>query len=163
MAMDSLLKLEGKKQGPMEGACGIKGREKDILVLGMEHSINRPYDAKRVGASQRVHGPLSIIKEIDPATPLLHFALCQGEIFTKFELAFFRTVPSGEGGTENYFTIKLEGACIVQIKDWYPNTQIVESKDFPHLEEVAFSYNKIIWTWNSGNTKETEDSWNAQN
>jgi hypothetical protein len=38
MAMDSLLKLKGKKQGDIEGACGVKGREKDILVLGMTPS-----------------------------------------------------------------------------------------------------------------------------
>jgi len=163
MAMDSLLKLKGKKQGDIEGACGVKGREKDILVLGMEHTIQRPYDAKRVGASQRVHGPLTLIKEIDPATPMLHLAVCTGELFTDFELAFFRTVTSGDGGTENHFTIKLVDACIVSIRMWYPNTQIELSKDYPQMEEVAFSYKKIIWTWNSGGTKETEDSWDLQN
>lgn len=159
MAMPSHLTLEGEKQGKIEGSCDIKGREKSILVYQLDHKIGIPRDTHTgLPTGKRIHGALVITKEFDKSSPKLYQALCSGEHLKEVVLDFYRISP--KGAEEKYYTIKLNNAIIVDMRAWFPATMVKENEPFQHMEDVSFSYEKIIWTWVPDGI-EAEDSWTA--
>ncbi|HUT55683.1 MAG TPA: Hcp family type VI secretion system effector [bacterium] len=159
MAMPSHLSLTGKTQGKIEGSCDIAGREGTVLVYSMEHLINIPRDTHTgLPTGKRIHGSLKIVKEIDKASPKLFQALCSGEQFSEVLLDYYRISPAG--AEEKYYTIKLQNAIIVDVRAWFPETLVKSNEPFKHMEDISFSYEKIIWTWVPDGI-EAEDSWSA--
>ena len=61
---------------------------------------------------------------------------------------------------EHYFTTQLEDAVIVNQKQYIPNVFDATKSDYQHMEEVAFTYRKIIWT-HEAEGKQSEDDWLA--
>ncbi len=156
MPIPSHLSLTGNTQGKIEGSCEIVGREGTILVYAMDHLIQIPRDPRTgLPTGQRVHDPLTVTKEFDKSSPPLYQALCSGEQFSEVKFEFYRISP--EGTQELYFTITLENAIIVNIKAWYPPTMLASSEPYRHMEDVSFTYAKIIWTWEPDGI-ETEDN-----
>lgn len=151
------LTLTGAKQGKIEGSCQIKGRVGTILVEAVEHNIEIPRSPQTgLPTGKRVHGPLTVTKEIDKSSPKLFQALCTGEQMTSVEIDWYRI--SKEGVEEKYFTTKLQNAIIVDIRTWMPNALRPDDSQLGHMEDVSFTYEKIIWTWVKDGI-ETEDSW----
>lgn len=159
MAMPCHLSLEGNTQGKIDGSCEIEGREGTILVYKLEHSIGIPRDTHTgLPTGKRIHGSLTVTKEIDKSSPKLFQALTSGEQFKEVLLDFYRISP--QGSEESYYTIKLENAIAVDIRAWFPETLIKENEPYKHMENVSFSYEKIIWTWVPDGI-EAEDSWST--
>jgi type VI secretion system secreted protein Hcp len=71
-------------------------------------------------------------------------------------MKYYRINP--DGTEEHYFTIKLEDAILVSIKPWIPNALDQAREKFTHMEDVSFTYTKIIWTWVIDGV-EAQDSW----
>lgn len=159
MAMPSHLSMTGNTQGKIEGSCEIEGREGTILVYALDHLINIPRDTHTgLPTGKRIHGALKITKEFDASSPKLFQALTSGEQFSEVLLDFYRISPAG--AEESYYTIKLENAIIVDIRAWFPETIVKSNEPFKHMEDVSFSYEKIIWTWVPDGI-EAEDSFSA--
>ncbi|WP_298272616.1 Hcp family type VI secretion system effector [Geobacter sp.] len=159
MAMPAHLTLTGEKQGKIDGSCELQGRENTILVYSMNHDITMPKDPHSgLPTGKRVHGPLSIVKEFDKSSPKMYQALCTGEHLKDVTLKFYRITK--QGTEEHYYTIKLEDAIVVSIKPYMPITLLGENEPYRHMEEVAFTYRKIKWTWEP-NGIESEDSWSV--
>ncbi|WP_298438896.1 Hcp family type VI secretion system effector [Geobacter sp.] len=159
MAMPAHLTLTGEKQGKIDGSCELQGRENTILVYSMNHDITMPKDPHSgLPTGKRVHGPLSIVKEFDKSSPKMFQALCTGEHLKDVTLKFYRITK--QGTEEHYYTIKLEDAIVVSIKPNMPITLLEENAPYRHMEEVAFTYRKIKWTWEP-NGIEAEDSWSV--
>lgn len=157
MANTMYLKVTGASQGDIKGDCTQSGREDSILVYSMDHSVEIPRDTHSgLPSGQRIHKPLTIVKHKDQASPLLFQACCSGEQVTKFELDFYRI--SAKGQEEHYFTIKLEKAIIVDMREYTPMTFLEENKPYHDMEEVSFSYEKIVWTYEPDGV-EAEDDW----
>ena len=175
MSMPGFLELKGKNQGPIEGSCEKKGFEKTIEVLTLHHDVQIPKNHQTgLYTGVRVHSPLIIDKEIDQSTPKLYQALCTGEIIERAIFSWYRFVKAGE--PEKFYTVQLENASIVSIQPWVndrvltnPSQSSVEgtntnfpfgseSGQMPHLENISFTYEKIIWTWVPGGI-ETSDTW----
>ena len=157
MPMPSHLSLTGENQGKIEGSCEIQGREGTIMAYAMNHTVAIPRDTHTgLPTGKRVHKPLTITKEYDKSSPKLYQALCSGEQFSEVILDFYRISPAG--AEEKYFTTKLEKAIIVDIDSYYPETFVKTSEPYKHMEKVAFSYSKIIWTWQPDGI-EAEDEW----
>lgn len=157
MPMPSHLWLEGNNQGAIDGSCTQKGRENSILVQGLDHEVaipRSPQDGQPTG--KRVHNPLTITKVFDASSPKLQQALCSGERIPKWEMKFYRI--SDTGNEEHYFTIKLEDAIVVSMKTYYPNCLDAKLEQYRHMEDVSFTYGKIIWTWEIDGI-EAEDDW----
>ena len=95
-------------------------------------------------------------KEIDQASPLMYLALKDGEPVT-VTLKWYRQVGAIE---EHYFTTVLEDARIVEIKEYFPTTYDKPTAEYPHMEQVKFTYRKIIWT-HEVEGKQSEDDWRA--
>jgi len=157
MPMPSHLTLEGEKQGVINGSCEMQGRENSILVYQMDHDIHMPIDPQSgLPSSKRIHGPLTITKEFDKSSPMLYQALCAGEHMKKVTIKWYRISP--QGAEEHYFTHVMENAIIVAIKPYVPVVFLKENEPYRQMEQVAFTYEKIKWTWEPDGI-ESEDSW----
>jgi type VI secretion system secreted protein Hcp len=154
--MTSHLELEGENQGGIEGNCDMEGREGTILVFAMNQEIHIPRDPQSgLPSGKRIHGPLTIVKEFDKASPKLYQALCTGE-HLKAVLKWYRIDPSGS--EEHYFTHTLDEAIVVSIKPYMPIAFLEENEPYRHMEEVCMTYKKIKWAWEPDGI-ESEDSW----
>ena len=157
MAMTSYLTLEGTNQGKIEGDVSQKGREKTILVYGIEHNIEIPRDTHTgMPTGQRIHLPFSITKHMDQASPKLMQAVTSGEQMKSFELQYFRINEKGQ--EEHYYTVKLEEAIVVATRQYKPLTFLPENKPYHDMEVISFSYGKITVTYEPDGV-EAEDDW----
>lgn len=157
MAMTSYLKLTGTTQGAIEGDCTQQGHEKTILVYAMDHQVEIPRDTHTgLATGQRLHKPMVVTKHLDCASPKLQAACVSGERMTEVVLEFYRI--NERGLEEHYYTIKLENAIVVETRLFKPMTFIEENKPYHDMEEISFTYEKIIWTYVTDGI-EAEDDW----
>jgi len=154
MALSTYMTLKGLKQGKIEGSCEQDNRKGSIIVIATNHEIMSPRDIESgLATGKRQHKPLVITKELDKSTPLLYVALTSNENLTDVELKYYRPQIRAMGGIGlevNHFNIKLTNATITSIRMLMPNNKHQELKQFETYEEVAFTYEKIEWTWVEG-------------
>ena len=164
MALNAYLRLKGQKQGEIKGSVTQKGRENNIMVIAVSHEIVSPRDpASGLPTGKRMHKPFVITKELDKSSPLLYNALVNNENISEWSLKFCTPqVKAQQGvGTEvNHYTVKLTNANIASINFRMPNNKNPELMKYAEYEEIAFTYQKIIWTWNEGGIT-AEDDWEA--
>jgi type VI secretion system secreted protein Hcp len=159
MALTAYLAVKGKTQGDIKGDCPQGGDKKDkILVYSIDHNVEIPKDTHTgLPTGQRIHHPLTIVKHKDVATPKFFKACCTGE---QSEVTLDQYRIKADGTEEKYFTIKLEEAIIVSVREFTPITFLPDNKPYHDMEEIAFTYSKITWTYNDGNI-EFVDDWKA--
>lgn len=159
MALNAYLKLKGQKSGDIKGSVTQKGREDSVMVIAVSHDIISPRDAASgLPTGKRMHKPFIITKELDKSTPLLYQVLCNNENVTELNVDFFR--PDKQGVETKAFTIKLTNANISSIDFRMANNKHPDLMKFAEYEEVAFTYQKIEWTWHAGNIMAGDD-WEA--
>lgn len=157
MPMPCHMNVEGTAQGAIEGSCEMEGRENTILVYAMNHDIHIPRDPQTgLASGKRVHGPLTVVKEVDKSSPKLYQALCTGENLTTVNLKYYRISP--DGTEEHYFTTTLENAIVVEMKPYMPVAFLAENEPYRHMEELSLTYRKVKWTWEVDGI-EAEDDW----
>ncbi len=159
MALTSYMAVKGKSQGDIKGDCPQGGDKKDkILVYGTDHTVEIPKDTHTgLPTGQRIHKPFTFIKHKDTASPKLFKACCTGE---QCEVVFDQYRIKPDGVEEKYFTIKLEEAIVVNMREYTPATFLQENKPYHDMEEISFTYSKITWTYNDGNIEYVDD-WKA--
>ena len=159
MALNAYLKIEAEKQGQIKGSVTQKGREDSIMVIAVSHDIYSPRDAASgLATGKRRHGPFVITKELDKSSPLLYSVLVNNENIKSWKLQFWR--PSATGAEVQNYTIELVNATIASVKFRMANNKNPELMKYAEYEEVSFTYQKIIWTWNDGGIT-AEDDWEA--
>jgi type VI secretion system secreted protein Hcp len=158
MPMPFHMSLTGQTQKNIsEGCCDMQGRENTILCQALNHEVYIPTDPQTgQPTGKRVHNPLTVTKVFDKASPLLFQALTSGETMNEVKMEFYRTDAGGK--EQLYFSIKLENAIIVSIKPWIPNTLDPTRQSFTHMEDVSFTYSKILWNCVTDKT-EAQDEW----
>jgi len=158
MPMPFHMELTGKTQGNIsEGCCDMEGRMDTILCQALNHEVYIPRDPQTgLSTGKRVHNPLTVTKVFDKSTPKIFQALTTGEHMTNVTLKYYRIDPGGK--EQHYFTVKLEDAIIVSVKPWVPNALDQSRERFTHMEDVSFTYSKIIWTWEIDGV-EAQDEW----
>ncbi|MBI3871719.1 MAG: Hcp family type VI secretion system effector [candidate division Zixibacteria bacterium] len=160
MPMPFYQTLEGYDQGKIEGSCDQSGREGTILCQALVHDVSIPRDPQTGQPSgQRVHSALTITKVFDKASPKLYQALTRGERMKTVEMKWYRI--DNTGTEQHYFTIKLEDAIIVSMHPSIPNCLDPRFASYGHMEDVGFTYRKIIWTWEPDGI-ESEDDWKVR-
>jgi len=156
MALNAYLKLKGQKTGEIKGSVTQKGREGKIMVIAVSHEIVSPRDpASGLPTGKRMHKPMVITKALDKATPLLYNVLTNNENIQEWQLQFWR--PSATGAEQQHFTIKLTNANIASIAFRMPNNKHPDLMKFAEYEEIAFTYQKIEWTWTDGGITAMDD------
>ncbi len=140
--------ITGQVQGAIRGSCRVRDLEGTIVAERISHSVISPRDiASGLPTGQRQHKPLTITKRIDRSTPLLYRVLATNENLPNVTLRFYRKSKTGQ--QQQYYTIQLINANIAGIQEGW--------RDY---EEVSFTYQRIVWTWEDGGIS-TEDDWEA--
>ena len=164
MALTAYLKLKGQKQGDIKGSVTQKGREGKIAVVAARHGLLSPRDAASGQATgRRQHRAFMVTKELDAASPLLYALLVNNENIAEWELQCWAPQSKGGAGagTEvQHYTVKLTNANIASIAFRMANNKHPDLMKFAEYEEVAFTYQKIVWTWNEGGITAMDD-WEA--
>ena len=156
MALNAYFKLKGQKSGEIKGSVTQKGREGTVMVIATSHEVISPRDpASGLPTGKRMHKPFVVTKEIDKASPVLYNVLVNNENLTEAVLTFWR--PSPTGAEQQHYTIKLTNANIAYINHRMPNNKNTELMKFETYEEVAFTYQKIEWTWMDGGITAMDD------
>jgi type VI secretion system secreted protein Hcp len=156
MALTGYLTLSGESHGDVEGGCTQRGREKKILVYGVEHRMEIPHDVHTGGPTgQRIHHAFVITKRLDQASPPLWKMCATGERIPIWQLDYYRINEMGM--EENYFTIKLDDSIVVNMRQYKPLSFVESSKPFHDMEEVSFAYRRITWEHMDPNKIETDD------
>jgi type VI secretion system secreted protein Hcp len=159
MALNAYLKLKGQKTGEIKGSVTQKGREGKIMVIAVSHEIVSPRDpASGLPTGKRMHKPMVITKELDKSTPLLYNVLVNNENITEWELQYWQ--PSATGAEKQHYTVKLTNSNIASIAARMPNNKHPDLMKFETYEEIAFTYQKIEWTWMDGGITALDD-WEA--
>jgi type VI secretion system secreted protein Hcp len=106
-------KIEGQKQGIIRGDNTVKGLEDSIPVLSLASGVLAPFDpASGQSTGKRQHEPLTIVKNLDKASPLLFLAAVTNENLKQVDCVLYRTSPTGE--SQPFFRILLANARIVE-------------------------------------------------
>ena len=159
MALNAYLKLKGQKQGEIKGSVTQKGREGSIMVIAVSHEVISPRDAASgLPTGKRMHKPFVITKELDKSSPLLYNVLVNNENLTEWQLQFWQ--PSPTGAEKQHYTVKLTNANIASIDFRMANNKHPDLMRYAEYEEIAFTYQKIEWTWMDGGIT-AEDDWEA--
>ena len=162
MALQAYLNLKGQRQGEIKGSVTQKGREGKIAVIAVSHEIISPRDpASGLPTGKRMHKPFVVTKELDKSSPLLYNSLVNNENIPDWQLQFWTPqikATTGSGNEVQHYTVKLTNANIASISFRMANNKHPELMKFAEYEEVAFTYQKIGWTWNDGGVS-AEDDW----
>jgi len=112
---------------------------------------------KNVASKQ--HDILTVTREKDQSSPLLMKAVNTKEVLSQVVFKIFKP-----GDASKYKTITLTNAIITNIKPYKPNPQNSGSQvhNTDELEEVSFTFQKILVENVAGSTSTTDD-WDANN
>jgi len=129
------------------------GREGSIEVLEYEQAVDTAREASTgMATGRRTYQPVKFVKRIDKATPLIAKALTLNQKIDGV-FKFFRPAPSGDGTTQQFFTVEIKDGRVAHQKQFLPETE----HEHP-LEEVSFTFHTIKWTFTDGGV-EHEDVW----
>jgi type VI secretion system secreted protein Hcp len=164
MALNAYLRLKGQKTGEVKGSVTQKGREGKIMVIAASHSILSPRDPQSgLPTGMRMHKPFVITKEADKSSPVLYNMLVTNENISDWELQFWSPALASPGAGQEVqsHTVKLVNANIASIDFRMLNNKNPDLMRYAEYEEIAFTYQKITWTWNDGGITAGDD-WEAR-
>ena len=74
-----------------------------------------------MATGRRQYQPLMIRKRIDKSSPLIAKALTENQVI-EGQFKFFRPNPSGDGTTEQFYTVEIKQGRVASIKQINPDT-----------------------------------------
>ncbi|RRO08945.1 Hcp family type VI secretion system effector [Pectobacterium aquaticum] len=148
MANSIFMKITGKIQGLISEGClsidsvgnkHISGHEDEIFVYATNYDLSRDRHVN--------HHPFSVTKVVDKSTPLVLTSIANNKLL-EVELRYYRT--SASGTQENYMTITLRDASIVNISNQNPNS--LTHNDMQPFETLSLRYESITCQHNIAGT-----------
>ena len=134
------------------------GRENSIECVYYEQEVMTAREAgSGMATGRRQYKPLIIRKRIDKASPMIAKGLVENQVI-EGEFKFFRPNPTGDGTTEQFYTVKIKQGRVSSQKQYVPDTIVPATSTEPPMEEVTFVFHTISWKTKSG--QEHEDTWN---
>ncbi|AKQ65169.1 Secreted protein Hcp [Myxococcus hansupus] len=113
-----------------------------------------------LATGRRQYEGIEITKRIDKSSPLLMKALCENQVIDA-TFKFFRPNPTGDGTTEQFYTVEIKKARINAIQQTVPNAFVPASSNSPPLENISIVFHSISWTITQGGVTHL-DTWDAQ-
>lgn len=111
--------------------------------------VELSYAARTTAEGKRTHDAIRCVKRIDKASPLLFKAWRDGATVDG-TFKFFRPNPTGDGTTEQFFTLDIKGGRIESTKLLVKSTIEPATSTCPPLEEVTFTFRTITLTFTKG-------------
>jgi type VI secretion system secreted protein Hcp len=137
------------------------GRENSIECVYFKSSVRTAREAgSGMATGRRSYEPIIIRKRIDKASPLIYKALCENQVIDGV-FKFFRPNPTGDGTTEQFYTIEIKKGRVASFNATSPDCIEPASSNDPPLEEIAFVFHTISWTYTNGGVSH-EDAWDQQ-
>jgi type VI secretion system secreted protein Hcp len=137
------------------------GRQDSIECLYFEHTVQSARDAgSGMPSGKRQYLPIIIRKRVDKSSPLLYKALVENQALSG-TFKFYRPNPTGDGTTEQFYTINFKNGRLTSLKQFVAETYQPTTANFPPLEEVGIIFNAISWTYTNGGVT-FEDNWNTK-
>ena len=134
------------------------GRENSIECVYFQDSVRTAREkGSGMATGRRTYEPIKFLKRIDKSSPLLARSLCNNEVIEGV-FKFFRPNPAGDGTTEHFMTIEIAEGRIAGVTRTVQNTLDPASANEPPLEEVAFVFHTITWTYEPTGAMHT-DTW----
>lgn len=133
-------------------------REGSIECLSYEQAATTPFEPSTGQASgRRQYSPLKVTKRIDKSSPLLWQAMTQNQ---KVEgvFKFYRPNPTGDGTTEQFFSVQIAKGFISSIRQVVEDTLSPTESYEPPMEELNIIFHDIQWTYTNGGVQH-EDKW----
>ena len=112
-AFDAYMTIKGAKQGTFKGNAGSESMHVISVVRDTPMATAAP-------TGRRIHSTITIVREVDKASPLLWVALNSNEKLSRVTIAF----QGGSGGAKTAQTIVLTNATILNIRKSGGNEQI---------------------------------------
>jgi type VI secretion system secreted protein Hcp len=144
MAFDAFLKIK-----TIPGESTDKKHMDWIEVLWYHHNVNQPSTVRSSGGGgtgeRANHGDFRIRKTLDKASPKLEYALNSGEHIAEVILELCRAT----GDKQKYMEYKLTDVIVSDVDD----TGESKAPENLPIEEVAFNYGKIEWTYTATDHK----------
>lgn len=123
------------------------GRENSIECLSFVDSVRTAREkSSGLASGRRTFEPIVFRKRIDKSSPLLARSLCNNEVVAG-TFKFFRPAPSGDGTTEQFFTVEFAEGRLASIRRVSPDTIDPASALEPPTEEVSIIFGEITWTY----------------
>ncbi len=133
-------------------------RADSIECVYFESAVRTAREAgSGMATGRRSYEPIIVRKRIDKATPLIYKALVQNEAIDGI-FKFFRPNPTGDGTTEQFYTVEIKKGRVASFKAVSPNCIDPASATDPPLEEIGFTFHTISWTYTNGGITH-EDTW----
>jgi type VI secretion system secreted protein Hcp len=108
-----------------------------------------------------MHKPFVITKELDKSSPLLYNVLVNNENVPEWKLEFWTpqiAASGGVGAEKQHYTVELMNANVANMSFRMLNNKNPELARYAEFEEIAFTYQKITWTWKDGGIT-AQDDW----
>jgi type VI secretion system secreted protein Hcp len=136
------------------------GRKDSIECLYYEQKVVTAREAgSGMATGRRQYEPLLIRKRIDKSSPLLMKALVENQkVDAVFK--FFRPSPTGDGTTQQFYTVTIKDGRVATMKQFNPDTIVPATSTEPPMEEVSFVFHTINMTITDGGISH-EDTWSA--
>jgi type VI secretion system secreted protein Hcp len=125
MAFHAYVAFKGTKQGQLKGEStksqsSQKSGWKNTAVLSFEFGLQSPRDASSgLPTGKRTHSPITIVREVDSASPLLWQALCTNEALESVKFTLNKP-GSGSPGISfprpRFRSIEVKNALITSIQ-----------------------------------------------
>ena len=138
------LKIQG---ADVKGDVTLKGVEGMIECSSYEQEATIPM-AGGLATGKRQYQPIKITKRIDQSSPHLLRALAQNAVVDA-EFHFYR-VNRASGAVQQFYTVEIKQAHVVSMKQMNPDRTVAATATLPPMEEVAFAFGTIRWTFIDG-------------
>jgi type VI secretion system secreted protein Hcp len=141
--------VTGASQGWIQGDSTKTslGRENSIEATYYSHMLFAEPDPRSgITGTVRDHFPITIVKRLDKATPNLMTAWQNHERLTVI-FKFFRPNPSGDGTTQQFYTVTIDHAYIAGIRREVPDAIDPVSASNPPVERISFTYGGYSEVW----------------
>jgi len=157
MTVHLSLKANGEDiQG--ESSVTTLEREDTIECFSFDYGVHSGSESSGRPSGARHYAPISIVKRVDKATPLLYKALCDNAAIEAV-FKFYRPSPAGDGTTEQFYTVEIKQARIAGIGLSSPDA--TGGAGGPPTEAISFVYNNMTQTYESTGAAH-EDNWREQ-
>ena len=104
-------------------------------------------------AGKRQHKPISIVKPLDKATPLLMQECSDGKGVDRVEIHLTRV--GRDGAQETYLIINMKDVIITSYDMASGND--ASGEPMPPMEQLELTYRNITWTWVEGGAEYSDD------
>lgn len=137
------MRVEGIKQGVIDGGVTDAGREGSHIIYSIDHSIDTPVDMNTGGPSGKPrHQPFVITTQLSSATPKLNQMGTTAEVGTVI-ITYWR--ENEQGQDEAYYEVKLENTMLSKIRQYKPLILSTDNDNYGDMVDVSFTYRRITW------------------